>query len=71
MPEITDFKLREPIIINGKEIFRSGFFHYCHDPHFAPKGKSVLQTPIELTIFIGSSYTKKTETDITLKKKGY
>ena len=38
MPEITDFKLREPIVINGKEIFWS-VFHYCHDPHFAPKVK--------------------------------
>lgn len=51
MPEINDFKLTEPIIINGKEISWSGFFHYCHDPHFAPKGKSVLKTQIETDYF--------------------
>ncbi|HOA40812.1 MAG TPA: NAD(P)/FAD-dependent oxidoreductase [Halanaerobiales bacterium] len=51
MPAIYDFKLREPIIINGKEIYWSGFFHYCHDQDFAPKGKSVLKTQIESDYF--------------------
>lgn len=45
--EITDFKLKEPIIIGGKEFSWTGFFHYCHDSQFAPKGKSVIQTQIE------------------------
>lgn len=47
MGEINDFKLKEPLLIGGKEILWSGFFHYCHDPNFAPKGKSVIQTQIE------------------------
>lgn len=51
LPEINDFKLSEPIIINDKKIFWSGFFHYCHDPHFAPKGKSVLKGQIETDYF--------------------
>ncbi len=51
MSEIKDFKLNEPILVNGKEIWWSGFFHYCHDSHFAPKGKSVLQTQIETDYF--------------------
>ena len=45
--EITDFKLKKPIIVGGKEVTWSGFFHYCHDSQFAPKGMSVLQTQIE------------------------
>ncbi len=47
MAEINDFKLKEPVIIGGKEVSWSGFFHYCHDSNFAPKGKSVLQTQFE------------------------
>jgi phytoene dehydrogenase-like protein len=47
MAEITDFKLKKPLIIAGKEICWSGFFHYCHDPAFAPPGKSVIKTQFE------------------------
>jgi phytoene dehydrogenase-like protein len=47
MAEINDFKLKEPISVGGRKTFWSGFFHYCHDSHFAPKGKSVLQAQIE------------------------
>jgi len=49
--EITDFKLKTPIFLGGREVSWSGFFHYCHDPNFAPKGKSVLQTQIETDYF--------------------
>ncbi len=45
--EINDFKLKEPVIVGGKEVFWCGFFHYCHDSQFAPRGKSVVQTQIE------------------------
>jgi len=47
LPEINDFKLKEAVIIAGKEIKWSGFFHYCHDSEFAPHGKSVIKTQIE------------------------
>jgi phytoene dehydrogenase-like protein len=53
--EINDFKLKEPICVGDKETSRSGFFHYCHDLHFAPKGKSVLQVRVET----GYSYWKE------------
>jgi phytoene dehydrogenase-like protein len=51
MGEITDFKLKNPIIVADREVAWSGFFHYCHDPNFAPKGKSVLETQIETDYF--------------------
>ena len=47
LPEINEFKLKDPIIIAGKEISWSGFFHYCHDSAFAPPGKSVIKAQIE------------------------
>lgn len=49
--EITDFKLKTPVVVGGREVSWSGLFHYCHDPIFAPKGKSVLQTQIETDYF--------------------
>jgi len=47
MAEINDFRLEEPISIGGRDNSWSGFFHYCHDPRFAPKGKSVVQAQVE------------------------
>jgi phytoene dehydrogenase-like protein len=47
LPEINEFKLKKPIIIAGKEIFWSVFFHFCHDPSFAPAGKSVIKAQFE------------------------
>jgi hypothetical protein len=69
--EIIDFKLKEPIIIGGKEVSWSGFFHYCHDSQFAPKGKSVIQTQIETDFFIGRIYMKKIERHIIVKKSWF
>ncbi|MDH4261830.1 MAG: NAD(P)/FAD-dependent oxidoreductase [Spirochaetia bacterium] len=51
MAEITDFKLNVPIVVGGKEIHWAGFFHFCHDLDFAPKGKSVIQTQFETDYF--------------------
>lgn len=51
MAEINDFNLKEPIIIGDKKVSWSGFFHYCHDSNFAPKGKSVLKAQIETDYF--------------------
>jgi phytoene dehydrogenase-like protein len=45
--EINDFKLESPALIAGKSVEWLGFFHYSHDPAFAPKGKSVIEIQIE------------------------
>ncbi|MBN1624746.1 MAG: NAD(P)/FAD-dependent oxidoreductase [Clostridia bacterium] len=47
LAEITDIKLDKSIDICGKKLEWAGFFNYCHDPSFAPSGKSVIQTQIE------------------------
>lgn len=47
LPEINEFKLNNPVTIAGKEIYWSGFFHYCHDSAFSPPGKSVIKAQIE------------------------
>jgi phytoene dehydrogenase-like protein len=59
LAEIIDFKLKEPIIIGGKEVSWIGFFHYCHDSQFAPKGKSVIQTQIETDFFYWKNLYEK------------
>lgn len=46
-PAINDFKLKVPMLISGKKIFWTGFFHYCHDSSIAPSGKSVIEAQIE------------------------
>ena len=45
--EITNFKLDRPARIAGREVDWLGYFLYCHDPAFAPPGKSVLEMQIE------------------------
>jgi phytoene dehydrogenase-like protein len=45
--EINSFRLEKPIHIAGRAVEWMGFFHYCHDPSFAPPGKSVLELQIE------------------------
>lgn len=59
LAEIIDFKLKEPIIIGGKEVSWIGFFHYCHDSQFAPKGKSVIETQIETDFFYWKNLYEK------------
>jgi phytoene dehydrogenase-like protein len=58
-PEIVNFKLKEPVFIGGKEISWTGFFHYCHDPNFAPKGKSFIKTQIETDYFYWKNLYEK------------
>lgn len=48
---ITDFKLKNPIQVCGETIEWSGFFHFCIDPNFAPKGHSVIKSQIETDYF--------------------
>jgi len=45
--EINCFKLDDPLIIGGKKCEWMGYFHFCQDPYFAPKGKSVIKIQIE------------------------
>ncbi len=44
---ITDIQLKEPIEICGQKVPWTGFFHFCHDPAFAPQGHSVLKAQFE------------------------
>lgn len=45
--EINCFKLDNPVLIGGKKCDWIGYFHFCHDPAFAPSGKSVIKMQIE------------------------
>jgi len=45
--EINNFKLDKPVFIADRKCEWMGYFHYCHDPAFAPPGKSVIKTQIE------------------------
>jgi phytoene dehydrogenase-like protein len=45
--ELTSFRLEEPVTVAGRPLQWTGFAHYCHDPAFAPQGKSVLKMEIE------------------------
>jgi phytoene dehydrogenase-like protein len=45
--EINCFKLDDPFIIGGIKCEWMGYFHFCQDPYFAPKGKSVIKVQIE------------------------
>jgi len=45
--EINNFKLDDPVLIAGRKWEWMGYFHFCHDPAFAPKGKSVIKIQIE------------------------
>jgi phytoene dehydrogenase-like protein len=45
--EINNFKLDDPFTIGDKKCEWISFFHYCQDPYFAPKGKSVIEIQIE------------------------
>lgn len=45
--EIQNFALDRPVRIADRMVDRLGFFHYCHDPAFAPRGKSVVEMQIE------------------------
>lgn len=46
-PEMQSFKLEIPIELCGRNIEWFGFVHFCMDPAFAPKGKSVVETQFE------------------------
>jgi phytoene dehydrogenase-like protein len=45
--EINNFKFDDPVFIGGKKWEWMGYFHFCHDPAFAPPGKSVIKIQIE------------------------
>jgi phytoene dehydrogenase-like protein len=45
--EINSFKLDKPVSIGGRECEWMGYFNFCHDPAFAPPGKSVIEIQIE------------------------
>jgi phytoene dehydrogenase-like protein len=45
--KLTSFRLEEPVTIASRPVRWAGFTHYCHDPAFAPKGRSVLQMELE------------------------
>lgn len=45
--ELTSYRLEQPVTIGGRPLRWAGFAHYCHDPAFAPKGKSVLKMEVE------------------------
>ncbi len=45
--EINCFKLDRPVFIGNRKCEWMGYFHYCHDPAFAPPGKSVIKIQIE------------------------
>jgi len=45
--EINNFKLDDPVLIGGRKWEWMGYFHFCHDPAFAPPGKSVIKIQIE------------------------
>ncbi len=70
LAEITDFKLKEPIIIAGKEIYWSGFFHYCHDSEFAPHGKSVIKTQFETDYFYWKELYERDRDEYYNEKEG-
>ena len=45
--EINCFKLDKPVLIGNRRCKWMGYFHFCHDPDFAPNGKSVIKIQIE------------------------
>lgn len=45
--EINNFKLNNPVLTGGRKCEWMGYFHFCHDPAFAPSGKSVIKMQIE------------------------
>lgn len=45
--ELQAFKLQNPVTLCGREERWFSFSHYCHDPAFAPKGKSAIAMQFE------------------------
>lgn len=45
--EINCFKLDNPVLVGNRKCEWMGYFHFCHDPAFAPTGKSVIKIQIE------------------------
>jgi phytoene dehydrogenase-like protein len=45
--EINCFKLDKPVLVGNRKCEWMGYFHFCHDPAFAPTGKSVIKIQIE------------------------
>ncbi len=45
--ELNSFKLDKPLLIGNREVDWLNYNHYCQDPAFAPRGKSVLKAQIE------------------------
>lgn len=45
--ELTSVRLEHPVQIAGKTLEWIDFAHYCHDPSFAPKGKSAVKVQLE------------------------
>ena len=45
--EINCFKLNNPFLVGNRKCEWMGYFHFCHDPAFAPTEKSVIKIQIE------------------------
>jgi phytoene dehydrogenase-like protein len=68
LPEIYDFKLKEPIVVAGEKKHWSGFFHYCHDSAIAPIGKSVIKTQIETNYSYWKNLYEKNRDEYNFEK---
>jgi phytoene dehydrogenase-like protein len=69
LPEIIEFKLKNPAIIAGKEISWSGFFNYCHDSALSPPGKSVIKAQIETDYSYWKNLYEKNPDEYNYQKK--